>query len=323
MDVNIKELYEKGINIQKYFKEIKGTKENDIDSILYSYDFQAGSYTREYFDEEVMKDKWILNGRKVDMTRRQVVELRSQYIAEELKTLHAKTILEVGTGEGTNLCDIVLRCDKEIQFSGLELALSRLLYAQKFADLKKVNIDFVCGNMFSLPYKDNSFDVIFLNHCLESNTGKEKEALKELLRGARKYIILLEPSYELGNEESRRRIKELDYITNLQQTLQELNLNVIRNELFPISSRDNNTAITIIEKERGKIETQTTGDSVYACPKCKKGLKRHREAYYCPECFSLYPVFHNIPVLNPDNAVLCSKYESDDCFFFFFGRNEA
>lgn len=191
IDVNIKELYEKGINIQKYFKEIKGTKENDIDSILYSYDFQAGSYTREYFDEEVMKDKWILNGRIVDMTRRQVVELRSQYIAEELKTL------------------------------------------------------------------------------------------------------------------------------------QELNLNVIRNELFPISSRDNNTAITIIEKERGKIDTQTTGDSVYACPKCKKGLKRHREAYYCPECFSLYPVFHNIPVLNPDNAVLCSKYESDDCFLNGRGRNEA
>lgn len=312
MDVNIKELYERGINIQKYFKEIKGTKENDIDSILYSYDFQAGSYTRGYFDEVVMKDKWILDGKKVDMTMKQVVELRSQYIAEELKALHAKTILEVGTGEATNLCDIVLRCDKEVQFSGLELSLSRLLYAQKFADMQKVDIDFVCGNMFALPYENNSFDVVLLIHCLESNTGKEKEALKELLRVAGKYIILLEPSYELGNEETKRHIKKLDYISNLQQTLQELNLKVIKNEIFRISSLDNNTAITIIEKDRGKIETQTTSDSVYACPKCKKNLNWHKEAYYCPECFSLYPVYHNIPILNPDNAVLCSKYESDD-----------
>ncbi len=79
-------------------------------------------------------------------------------------------------------------------------------------------------------------------YCLESNKGKEKETLEELLRVAIEYIVLAEPSYESGNEETKKRIKDL----------------------------------------------------------C------------CIECFNLYPVIHNIPILNLNNAILCSKYETGD-----------
>lgn len=45
-----------------------------------------------------------------------------------------------------------------------KLSLSRLFYAKKFANYKQVTIDFVCGNMFSLPYEGNSVDAVLLMH---------------------------------------------------------------------------------------------------------------------------------------------------------------
>lgn len=307
--MKIKELYNQGINIQKYFRDENNTKENDINSILYSYDYQAGEYTKKYFDETIVKDLYILDGESVSMTCKEFTELWCKYIAQEINELNPKSVLEVGAGEATSLCDIVLNANEGIQFSALELSLSRLLYAQKFADIKKVNIDFVMGDMFSLPYEDNAFDVVLIIHCLESNTGREKEALKELLRVARKYVVMLEPSYDMGNEETKKRIKELCYIDNLKKSMEELNLNVVKHELFRITTYNNNTAITIIEKEVSS-EGKEQHENAYACPSCGTRLHHYKEAYFCPECFNLYPILSAIPILNPNHAILCSKYEA-------------
>ena len=89
-------------------------------------------------------------------------------------------------------------------------------------------------------------------YCLESNKGKEKETLEELLRVAIKYIVLAEPSYESGNEETKKRIKDLCCIDNLESTIKNLNLNVIKHQFFKVVTY-NNTAITIIKKKRKKI----------------------------------------------------------------------
>lgn len=309
--MNIKELYGQDINIQKYFRDKKGTRENDINGILYSYDYQAGSYTQAYFDEKGVEGLYIHNGEKVSLTKRQYIELSSQYIANELSALHPESILEVGTGEATSLCDIILNMQEGIKFSGLELSLSRLLHAQRFAAYKKVDIDFVMGDMFSLPYKEGAFDIVLTLYCLDANTGREKDALQELLRVARKYVVMLEPSYELGNEETKKRIKELCYIDNLQETIEALNLNVIKNELFNISTYNNNAAITIIKKEAKKDISSSSQQKVYACPNCRTELHQHKEAYFCPECFNLYPIIRSIPILNANHAILCSQYETE------------
>ncbi len=305
--MKIKEIYNQGINIQKYFRDKNKVLENDINSILYSYDYQAGSYIKQYYDETIIEGLYILDGKKVNMTYRQFQELFGLYVAQELNALHPSNVLEVGTGEATSICDIILNMDKKIKFSGLELSLSRLLYASKFAYYKKVDVNFVLGDMFHMPYSDNAFDVVLMMHCLESNTGREKEALEELLRVTRKYIVLLEPSYELGNEETRNRIKDLCYINNLKNTIEELNLDVVKNELFKVTTYNNNTGITIIKKgEKYKNMGMDTG---FVCPYCRTVLHRHEEAYFCPECFNLYPVIRNIPILNINHAILCSKYE--------------
>lgn len=312
--MEIKEIYSQDINIQKYFRDKNGTAKNDINSILYSYDYQAGSYTSQYYEDKIVEDLYILDGKKVNMTRRQWGDLYGKYVAEELNALHPQNVLEVGTGEATSLCDIILNMQEGIQFSGIELSLSRLLYAQRFAKDKKVDINFAMGDMFALPYLDNAFDVVLMIHCLESNTGREEEALKELLRVANKYVVLLEPSYELGNEETKKRIKDLGYIDDLNGTIEKLKLKAIKNELFRMTTYNNNTAITILEKEKknqeDSLQPNQSHAAAYACPKCKAGLHQHEEAYFCPECFSLYPIIQKIPVLNANHAILCSKYET-------------
>lgn len=312
--MKIKELYDQDINIQQYFREEKGVARNEINSILYSYDYQAGSYTKEYFNPEVIDGRYVVDGENVKLMKKEYYELKGQWVAEELKRLNPHSLLEVGVGEANSLCDIMRHLPEEVQVSGLELSLSRLLYAQKFAAYKKANIQFVMGDMFHLPYQDSTFDVILLSHCLESNTGREREALKELLRVAGKYLVLLEPSYELGNEETKKRIKKLCYIDNLQQTIEEMGLTVIKNELFRLMKHDNNTAITIIKKEQDndKEPFDVCRTSAYACPSCRTELHQHNEAFFCPECFNLYPVIHGIPILNMNHGILCSKYEADD-----------
>jgi len=44
----IKEIYLKGGNIIENLKKIKGNSFNSIEDILISYDFQSGSYIKDY-----------------------------------------------------------------------------------------------------------------------------------------------------------------------------------------------------------------------------------------------------------------------------------
>ena len=64
---NIKELYEQDVNIMKYFREHGKEKEsNSLESILYAYDYQAGSYTENYFSDEILKNEFIYQGIATD-----------------------------------------------------------------------------------------------------------------------------------------------------------------------------------------------------------------------------------------------------------------
>ena len=49
--------------------------------------------------------------------------------------------------------------------------------------------------MEQIGLKSNSVDIIYTNHSLEPNGGREEVILKELLRVTNKYLILFEPIY--------------------------------------------------------------------------------------------------------------------------------
>ena len=167
----IQKLYtEKGINIMKFLKEECNEKCNDINDILISYDFQAGTYINEFYTDK----QFFLDHLK-----------RLSGIIEEIGG-DCKSILECGTGEGITLVPLLEMMNHTFERAkGIDISWSRIRYAQHFLNVYekiKNNISFAVGDMFCLPCAENSFDIVFTHHAMEPNGGKEKELLSELYR---------------------------------------------------------------------------------------------------------------------------------------------
>ena len=103
---------------------------------------------------------------------------------------HMATVLEVGCGTGqmTNFLGLVSTC----RVIGADQSVASLKLGQKFKeqfDLK--NVSFVQGNIFTLPFKPNSVDVLIcsgvLHHTPDPRGGYE-ELLKRVKPGG--YIVI-------------------------------------------------------------------------------------------------------------------------------------
>lgn len=307
--MNTRELYNKNVNIMKYFREKNDTQENSMDAVLLAYDYQAGTYTKNYL-YGTEKNEYLLNGESVRLYPRDYTRIAAQCIAEELNKLDFKSLMEVGVGEATTICDVMKNLkDGPKEAYGLELSLSRLLWAKKFAQKKQEEINFLLGNMFELPFPNDAIDVVFTYYCIDSHRGKEKQAIEEMLRVCRKYLILIEPSYELGNEQTKKRIDEMCYIKNICMTLDGINnISIVEHRLFNVFTPNNNSAITIIEKQHQATENL---NDKYVCPACKSKLVFYKNNYFCNECLSVYPVIDGVPLLLKENRILCSNYTKD------------
>ena len=282
----IKEIYNNGENIISFLKKINKQKNNCIEDILISYDFQAGSYIK--FANE-----------NVDFINRY-----TSLISEEIKQLDVEinTILEVGVGEATTLASLIQNLNlNNINFFGFDISWSRVFYGKQHLKEKKINnVKLFTADLFSIPFDDNSIDVVYTSHSLEPNGGREIEALKELFRVTNKYLILLEPAYEFADDESKKRMEFHGYVKNLVHYSNELGFNVIENRLFELSSNYlNPTQIIIIEKNINK----KTNINFY-CPITKTVLKSGDGYYFTTEGLLTYPIIKNIPCFLPQNAIV-------------------
>ncbi|MBI4091714.1 MAG: class I SAM-dependent methyltransferase [Candidatus Levybacteria bacterium] len=117
-------------------------------------------------------------------------------LLKTIKPLKPKRILDVGCGEGFTLIKLkhakVGEKLEGIDSSIEALGVGRKLYPK--LDIKK-------GDIYKLPYKDNSFDLLICTEVLEHLKDPEK-ALLELLRVTNKYVLLSvpnEPFFMLAN----------------------------------------------------------------------------------------------------------------------------
>jgi ubiquinone/menaquinone biosynthesis C-methylase UbiE len=195
----IKELYDKGENIIQYFRNSNNTDLNSLESILISYDFQSGTYTKQLKQSQEFNTKY------------------TALIAEIIDNLTQKStyiIMEAGVGEATTLGNVVKKLiNSPVKFFGFDLSLSRLLYANKF--LKSIDLSnylVFTGNLFNIPVLSNSVNVVYTSHSIEPNGGKEKEALSELYRITKNYLVLFEPCYELASDEAKQRMERNGYV---------------------------------------------------------------------------------------------------------------
>ncbi len=287
----IKELHEKGINIIEFLKKEEGRELNTLDDILISYDFQAGSYIK-YTQENPSYNN-----------------LYTSAIAGILAKFEPyASILEVGVGEATTLGNIASKIDQRDNkkfFFGLDISWSRINCAISYLRQKEISADLFVADLFNIPLNDSSIDIIYTSHSIEPNGGREKEALKELYRVSRKYLVLLEPTNEFADEAGRSRMKKNGYIQNLAEIIAELKYNLIEYRLFDVSANHlNPTGLYIIKKE--SVESN---DPFFCCPISKSRLKEYNDHYFSKESLLSYPKINSIPCLCPSYGILTSKHE--------------
>lgn len=285
----IKEIYDNNENVIAYLNKMDSKEENRLEDILISYDFQAGTYTKGYKSNPAIKDSYC------DHLAAIINEI-SEY----------NSILEVGVGEATTLAVTLSKLNHIPEKSfGFDISWSRIKYAKKFVkELGIMNVDLFTGDLFNMPLKDNSIDIVYTSHSIEPNGGREEEALIELYRVTNKYLILLEPAYEFANDEAKSRMEEHGYITTLFQTAKDLGYDIVEHRLFEVSANPLNPTGLIIIKKDG---TGNVNDPI-CCPVTKTDFVVKDNAYYSPESLLVYPVIDGVPCLLAQNAVVATKF---------------
>jgi len=287
----LRDLYERKTNIMALLREKTGSDVNPPEAVLISYDLQSGSYTRAWNDP----------------AHRAARERYVGEISEVLAPLGAASLLEAGVGEATTLCSVVDRLpQRPAVVGGFDIAWSRIAWARRHAaECGQAGHLLFTGDLFAIPAADDAFDVVYTAHSLEPNHGREREALLELYRVAKRWLVLFEPSYELGNEATRKRIEEHGYIRGLPAIARDLGWEITEHRLLRDPIRENNqTAVLVIRKS----SEPATGAPRLACPSCRVALTTHAGHHFCPECLSVFPVISGIPCLLPGHAVLATKF---------------
>lgn len=295
----IKKLYSKHGNIINYLKKSSESQENSISQIMISYDFQAGSYIQHYRDNKELRESF------------------SNELAEVLGELGTfNSLLEAGVGEAVTLGNMVSRLkSKPEHIYGFDLSWSRIKYAQKFlADMGVSTPELFTGDLFCSPFQDNSVDVVYTVHSIEPNGGREREALTELYRVARNYLVLVEPAFELADEQSKQRMLAHGYITNLYATAVDLGYDIVEHRLFKVSLNPlNPTGLIVIRKESNeKVEHKDAATSPLCCPLTKTPIHRMKSAYYSPDSMLAYPILDGIPCLLPHHAIVATHFTDFD-----------
>jgi len=288
----LQKLYNKGINITQFLREEQSLKQNSREIIEIAYDLQAGSYVEA-------------------MQRPEVVAHKRDYtleIANMIRSLCDPTsILEAGVGEATTLSGVIKNLGAKVESFGFDLSWSRIARAKQWLKSEDCSNTTLCtGDLFNIPFADHSIDVVYTSHSIEPNGGHEKELLQELFRVCKKYLILLEPGYELASDESRARMESHGYCKNLKGVAESLGYTVLKHHLFPFTLNPMNpTAVTIIEK-KVNLEAPST---VLVCPKFKTPLEEIDHALFSPEGLLVYPIIKGIPCLRIENGILASTFK--------------
>jgi 2-polyprenyl-3-methyl-5-hydroxy-6-metoxy-1,4-benzoquinol methylase len=113
-----------------------------------------------------------------------------------VRPLLPKTVLDAGCGEGFTLNKLMSNQIGQI-IEGVEYTKEAITLGKKLFPKAKIEQ----GSIYSLPYKNNSFDLVLCNEVLEHLENPQK-ALLEIVRVSKKYAILSvpnEPIFRLSN----------------------------------------------------------------------------------------------------------------------------
>jgi SAM-dependent methyltransferase len=188
---------------------------------------------------------------------------------------------------------------------GFDISWSRCAHGRGWLRHKAQQADLFVADLFHIPLEDDSVDVVYTSHSLEPNGGREQAALQELLRVARRAVVLVEPIYELAGPEARERMTHHGYVRNLKATAEALGYPVTGYGLLDFYVNPLNPSGVVC------IEKSLAGDVAapgWRCPLTHAPLVRSATAFASPDTGLVYPVLDGIPLLCRDHAVLASAY---------------
>ncbi|HEY9069997.1 MAG TPA: class I SAM-dependent methyltransferase [Candidatus Ozemobacteraceae bacterium] len=287
---NLQAMFAAGVNIIEHLRS-QGVESQRAVEI--SYDLQAGTYIRdmtgvyaEYIDKYSSELAGLINGLGVPF----------------------ESLLEAGVGEATTLANVVKRLEhRPAAVRGFDVSWSRVKYAKKYyRQVVGDDAGLFLGDLFQMPYADDSIDIVYTSHSIEPNGGREAEALTELCRVARKYLILFEPSYELATPEGKAHIERHGYVKGLPETARRLGLRIVESRAARVSARPSNpTGILVIAKHP---EMASNPAPELVCPIGKGRLEQVSGGYWADSSLYLYPELDGIPCLCPGQGVIATHY---------------
>lgn len=288
----LRKAYEEGRNIIRLVRESAQSEFNDERGIELSYDLQSGSYISAV-ETPAGREQRRSYGRHLLDVFADLGEIDS--------------LLEAGVGEGITLWHLLDQMSRVPHHAhGFDLCWSRVGCAANWMAglVPHFKTTLVTGSLLNVPYQDNSFDVVYTSHSIEPNHGREAEILTELYRVASRYLVLLEPAYELAQPEARARMEMHGYCRALPATARKLGFKVLRHEIFAGSwTTTNPTALLVIAKD----PQAPPAVPKFACPAFGTPMTRMADCFYSPQSMRAYPIIGGIPCLRSAAGIIASK----------------
>lgn len=296
----MREAYSKGENaMRNYFRCGEVAKEgNDLLATLLAYDLQAGSYVSGARANPEGNRCWC----------RQLAGLLAGVLAD------GDAILEVGVGEATTLAGVLAECAiKPRQAFGFDVSWSRVSVANQWLQENGQRADLFVADLLNIPLKDNSIDVVYTSHSLEPNGGQGQPALQECLRVARKFVVLVEPIYELAPPEAQERMRRHGYVRGLRAAAEQLGAEVLDYRLLPYTGNHLNPSGVLCLRKNSAARVETcpgSGDpnaAYWRCPVTGVSMELCTDVFHAPSAGLVYPVLRGIPMLRAEHAIVASK----------------
>jgi len=282
--------FERGENAMEYARRTLGRNENLAVATLIAYDLQAGAYVRHALSDPEGKRQWCS----------QLAGLVEAHLPS------GGSVMEVGSGEATTLAGLLESLPQRLGVAlGFDISWSRCAHGRGWLQRKALPAELFVADLFHIPLADASVDVVYTSHSLEPNGGREQAALQELLRVARRAVVLIEPIYELASPEARERMVHHGYVRNLKATAETLGCTVDDYRLldFYVNPLNPSGVVSIVKPGAGAPALP-----MWRCPLTHAPLVRSATAFSSPDTGLVYPVLDGIPLLCRDHAVLASAY---------------
>jgi ubiquinone/menaquinone biosynthesis C-methylase UbiE len=299
--IGMRDCYAKGDNVMQWYKSRTRTSldsaqsmKNSIFSTLVAYDLQSGSYTASVAADKSKNSKWC----------KQAADVISIVATDN------DSILEVGVGEATTLAGMLKQCAfKPGNVFGFDVSWSRVALGNQWLAENKQEAALFVADLLNMPLEDNSIDIVYSSHSLEPNGGKEELAIKECLRVAKKFVVLIEPIYELASVEAQDRMRKHGYIQGLHATATKLGVEILKYGLLPITDGPHNpSGVLILRKRSPRTKTSANKSrSPWQCPLSSEKLKIYKDAYYAETVGLAYPTLSGVPMLRPEHVIVASK----------------